>query len=324
MQGPLWLHNAVCAPDIVAALSAHARTVQRHKVLASTMTLLMVAQTGITPALEWLLNFRSGHDAGKLPRKKLLTVLAQKGCGRVLAWLLRKKIFTKKFCRRMPRDVIHTAHPAVLEWIKSRGRFSPEEIRAGLPSMLSAGPGVQADIIEWLWRQPGVLTIEDFTSERLQKYMSNRRLDLLDSLIQRGADPAAWNPLVLMTAAYDVEGGVEWYAARAPVADILERQGAVWPGPDACWELMRAPGTGPYLLWAAACWKVFDKKPTRMWPKVPRDLLTRDNCMAHNGRALLAVNPRFRCYIARSCRLTPSDFASVGLPWPGAPSAPRS
>jgi len=316
MQGPQWLHAAVRAPDIAAALSAHAGVASRHKALASTMTLLTVAQTGSIPALEWLLNFRSRCDAGKLPRKELLKVLAQKGCTEVLAWLLRKKIFTKKFCRRMPRDVIHTAHPAALEWIKTRGRFSPEEIRAGLPSMLFADRRVQAGIIEWLWRQPGVLTIEDFTGEHLRRYMSNRNLGLLDSLIQRGADPAAWSPCVLMTAAHNIEGGVAWYAARAPVADILERRGAVWPGADACWELMRAPDTGPYLLWAAACRRVFDRKPSRMWPKVPRDLLIRGNCMARDGRALLAVKPRFRRYIAQSCRLTPSDFASVGLPWP--------
>jgi len=45
--------------------------------------------------------------------------------------------------------------------------------------------------------------------------------------------------------------------------------------------------------------------------------ITRENCLADNGAILRRAARRKQKYLINACGLSPSDFASVGLGWPG-------
>jgi hypothetical protein len=145
---------------------------------------------------------------------------------------------------------------------------------------------------------------------------------------QEGRRGARWNTGVFMTAWRCGWTSVRWFCHNAPpgrIAEIAQHlpqeevMELLYAAPSVVEMLKWAPDAGASLLRTLAKYrstKRLQKTMCRLGGG-GKFLFTRSNCLAEHGRVLrVARTPRMLRWLTERCRLTPSDFASVSLPWP--------
>ena len=130
-----------------------------------------------------------------------------------------------------------------------------------------------------------------------------------------------------MARALQVTAAVAAWAAEQPVAEIMLAHNAAMlrtcirslcggNGGQQIGALLAEPGTAAYVL----RWAVNSSCEFRAVERQARKrgyYFGRKDCLAHGGVVLYFARPSKRRWLAAKYALTPSDFASVGLNWPG-------
>jgi len=311
--------------QLLAALPEHAAAnAELHAILLTQHGLKFLTNRNNVKIIEWLHNYRVAHGVRAAPCEGLLE-LAVKQPEAMLECFLRLGYISPDLYQAdtIPRNLLLEAHSNHIEWIRVRGQFSNAEILSYLPRLLMRTDGDLINIVKWLRSLPHdemigeIPKLHDFTEAHITTYIRSRDFAMLDWLVKQGADPNTWNTDVF---AYTCNESVaQWYGRHTRIIahpELLSRQSIeILVQNDNFWCLL-TPATNSYWLWALVHYGRIKLEAKRY-----HQLTTRENCMAHNGRVLRAIVTKKSCVrrwrlLVRRCKLTPSDFASVGLVWP--------
>ncbi|NBO41836.1 MAG: hypothetical protein EBU92_10005 [Betaproteobacteria bacterium] len=283
-----------------------------YKYLLSPDAVDCFVRWGSVTDLEWLFKYRAERGVVKKPTAALIPAATERSDTKILKTLLQYRCITHELCRDVPRQLLREANPIHLKWLITHGNFTHENIRLAVPVII-ASSRIPISVINWLYNMQ-LLFVSDFNTTHLWHYTKNENLEMLNWLAEHGANPAEWGWRVF-TRAMSVDNLCEWYFVHADMPSIVERLGVR----GTCKPLVRIIKFHSKILFANKDTGSFLLTHAARYGCVQDYMLTRNNCLAHNGRALRAIaNKGFQSKWIQTLRreLSRSDFASVGVVWP--------
>jgi hypothetical protein len=283
-----------------------------YKYLLTPDAIDCFARWGSVTDLEWLFKYRAERGVVEKPTAALIPTATKRSDTKILKTLLQHRCITHELCRDVPRQLLREANPIHLKWLITHGDFTHENIRPAVPVII-ASSRTPISVINWLYNMQ-LLFVSDFDTTHLWYHMKNENLEMLNWLVEHGANPAEWGWRVF-TRAMSVDNLCEWYFAYADVPSIIERLGVR----GTCKPLVEIIRFHSKILFANKDTGSFLLMHAARYGCVQDYMLTRNNCLAHNGRALRAIAKKgFQSKWIQALRqeLSRSDFASVGVAWP--------
>jgi hypothetical protein len=282
--------------------------------LLSAEGLTHAAERGSLTDLERLHRYRVAHGVPVNPVGKLIEIAARSGRRDILDWGVKHKYITPEQCLFADLQLAREMHPLMLERVRTHGYGSAAQWR-------NAG-GIRVTDLQFAavtqLHAAGTLTAADFSSGNLIDIMLGHDFRMLDWLVAGGAAAAIQDESVFL-AAMRSRATTEWYMAHINVADLLEHlspRRALQLTQMYYGYILSQTNTHPCMLWYAVRFGDY----TILHDAEYCVMLTRENCMAHNGRVLRALAKKKRLTrwksLVKMCRLSPSDFAGYGLRWP--------
>jgi hypothetical protein len=324
------LKRALSSADDVPAVLARAETAYRpYSRWLCRGASRWAAWEGCVPALEWLHQYRA---AKRLPcsdySHETIAAIAERHLP-VLEWMDRRGLLKKEACCNAWALSESTENDdfRALEWLDARGVLDASE---SLKMLLWTGADYETEkkVVRWMIRNKTVSYAD--LEPHLESAAHFCDVFVLDWLHQnapeKGAVRMCGEILVNGFGGKYPEALMDWIDSRASMEAVVAVTPllSLWqvcaaPEYQLFHERFPSPAVRSRMLLAVqsnTCW---------LWGRdmeARRLLFSRENCLACNGRAIHAGARRRSAggrsklrRLAKSCRLSPSDFASVGLRW---------
>lgn len=284
------------------------------------------AGAGLVTVLDWIAQYRTST---LMLRPQIIydnEVRAAVICGHVdvLDWLAQKD---QNFgSHRLTELAMGHGHIPVIEWMLAHGHTTLDKIRAAKKEAMRATNYVE--MILWLDTCIGI-GIEDIDHRTLHYIAYWCEINALDFLVRRGKASLKLFGFLFVPGVGGRHGArfVKWLGQYVVLPEILPYVGSrhlVF-----LTQHQFALTVMDYYNYAEFGSKMLCsviQRGSRTFGDenhYPPQIITRANCLAVGGAALHAAvrqkrergRKLLRCLISH-CRLTPSDFSSVGLDWP--------